>query len=421
MSDKHAIYSPSGAARWMSCAASVALSEHEPESRSAYATEGTAAHELAAKCLLNSEQAKTYVGTVIDAKGTPFTITDDMAENVQTYVDTINSYPATHRHIETKLSLEWITGEKDAEGTADAVIVENDGDYVILRVCDLKYGMGVEVEAEENPQLMMYALAAIRHFKAYLGGKKGFRVILEIHQVRTQDAPSRWETNPTRLAEFLKTVRESVSRAEATREFVRGGIGVISSSYEPNEKNCRFCKAKVNCPARKDIVRKSGANITNIPVVFEPINEDEKKGLAVVTDATPDEELAGYMRWVDTIEDWCSAVREKMMNRMLAGAEIPGWKMVLGRKGHRYWKSADEVDEYMKTKMRLTQDQRYKFKVISPTEAEKQYPEQYAKNLKAYVDQGDGKPKVVLATEKGVEYKPAQVDFIDLEKLEQYL
>ena len=89
MAKEHADLSPSSAGRWMKCAGSVVLSQGIEDKGSEYALEGTAAHDVAAMCLTSGADAAAYVGRLIDAKGTEVPVTEDMAENVQVYVDAV--------------------------------------------------------------------------------------------------------------------------------------------------------------------------------------------------------------------------------------------------------------------------------------------------------------------------------------------
>lgn len=161
----HAKLSPSSAERWMSCPGSVALNEGKDDNGSSYAAEGTAAHELAEKILrgnLGAAEAKGLVGLRAE-NGVEWT--DDMLRDVLKYTDQIHQIVESTGgtlHVEQKLPIWPWTDEAEAHGTADAVIVAGEE----LIVADLKFGMGVEVSAVDNKQLMLYALAALDKFDA---------------------------------------------------------------------------------------------------------------------------------------------------------------------------------------------------------------------------------------------------------------
>ena len=100
----------------------------------------------------------------------------DMAGHVQTYIDTVQEY-AKHGTliVEESLPIDHITGEKEAEGTADAVIVGDDE----LTVIDLKFGAGVTVSAFENGQLMIYGLGALEKYSLVSDFKRVRMVIVQ--------------------------------------------------------------------------------------------------------------------------------------------------------------------------------------------------------------------------------------------------
>jgi hypothetical protein len=162
----HARLSPSSAERWMTCAGSVPLSDGVVDEGSDFAAEGTAAHELAEKILLGADGA-ALVGQKAE---NDVLWTQDMLTDVMKYVTAISDIVTLggELHVEQKLSIEAITGEAGAHGTSDAVIVLGDE----LIVADLKFGRGVVVEADNNRQLMIYALAALRKFDPALFGEQ---------------------------------------------------------------------------------------------------------------------------------------------------------------------------------------------------------------------------------------------------------
>lgn len=157
----HAKLSPSSAKRWMTCPGSVELSKDRPDESSSFADEGTDAHELAARCLESGKNANDFLG---ETMGKGNVVGADMAYNVQAYVDYVRNMaseiPGAQLLVEQRLPIGHLTGEEGAKGTADVVILG--GEEII--VVDLKYGRGVAVEAEDNPQLQIYGLGAVREF-----------------------------------------------------------------------------------------------------------------------------------------------------------------------------------------------------------------------------------------------------------------
>ena len=159
MSDQHALLSASGAHRWLNCTPSAVLESGEPGSTSEAAEQGTAAHALAEHKLRKAlkQRSKRPVSTWHD---------DEMEEHTDDYVayvlEQFNTAKATcpdaNLLVEQRLDFSHIV--PGGFGTGDAVIIAEPR----LHIIDLKYGMGVLVEAEQNPQLMLYALGALHAF-----------------------------------------------------------------------------------------------------------------------------------------------------------------------------------------------------------------------------------------------------------------
>lgn len=157
----HALLSPSSAARWLRCPGSVAMSRGADDSSSAAADEGTCAHWVAENLLRGTHDARSVVG--LKEPSTGIVVTADMVQDVLpyvTYVQDLVTSTGGALHIEQRIAIGAITGEAGAHGTADAVIVTPDE----LVIVDLKFGRGVEVDAEENEQLMLYALGALAQY-----------------------------------------------------------------------------------------------------------------------------------------------------------------------------------------------------------------------------------------------------------------
>lgn len=164
--DRHAILGPSSAYKWMTCAGSVALEQAGgyKDSVGNAAKAGTFMHHVSAFCLEQHKNAVEFLGYKEVVEGVEFTFNAEMAELCQTYIDTVWNYVGTDGElfVEQQLDISWLTGEPDAVGTADAVVVRGSE----LVVIDLKTGHN-RVEAKNNHQLVIYSMAAL---KAYNDG-----------------------------------------------------------------------------------------------------------------------------------------------------------------------------------------------------------------------------------------------------------
>ena len=370
----HAKLSPSGAHRWMACPGSVALEAAFPDQSSAYAAEGTLAHTLASEHLDGSGlHPSQRIGEVHEVDGYMFTVDAAMADYVDNYCRLVREYAdGGLLLVEQRVPIEHVTGETGATGTSDAIIV--DTTKRTLYVVDLKYGMGVKVDAGDNPQLMMYALGAMEQCDQ-LG--EFDQVCMVIHQPRLNHVSEHW----IYVGDLWAFKRRAAEAAELTRQ--------PDAPLVPGEKQCRFCKAKATCPALR-------AEVTEVVSGSATLDE-----FLVPDMTTGDNYLSVAMSKVGLVEDWCKAVRAEVERRLLAGQTVDGFKLVEGRRGNRKWSDDAEVEALFKS-FRLRQDEMYDYSLISPTKAEKllkDTPKRWEK-AEALISRAEGKPSVAPATDK---------------------
>jgi hypothetical protein len=383
MIGKHAILSPSGAHRWMACPGSVFMEQGRPNRDSKYSAEGTAAHEVAAACLRSATRlVDFYVGKKAE---NGVEITEDMAAEVQKYVDFVRELMVSYGTdavllVEQGLPLEPLTGEEGAEGTGDVVMVTPDE----LVVVDLKFGMGHQVDAERNPQLMMYALAAW-HVWSLLQDFKTIRLI--VHQPRLNHV-SEWSCTVAELLAFGDVVATAAAACWAQFDANR------SIALAPGEDQCQWCKASGDCSAQDTtVLMDTGVG------EFEDLTATPEVGTT---------DLGIKLDKVHFIQDWCKKVQalgelELRAGNSVVGAEGP-YKLVRGRKGSRAWKDAVEVENTLKA-MRIKHDLMYDYKIVSPTRAQELAksgdlgPRNW-KKLQEYIHQSEGGLTVAKASDK---------------------
>ena len=362
-----------------------------PDKSGKDAAEGTAAHELRAMCLTTGDDARVYLGRIIEG----FEVTDEMADAVQRSIDVIRSILANNTdaelHVEVPLDISHITGEAGAKGTSDTVILLHSAQTLI--VDDYKHGRGVPVAAEDNEQLVIYAGAALAEFDL-VGDWQ--HITMRISQPRINN-DSEWTVTREHLEQML-------ARISATAERIRTG-SVETLTATPGEKQCRFCKARATCKALRDevsMVVTVNDFTAATPDEFLDMTLDKPYGYS--PDVDDAEWLSACMSKVDLIEDWCKAVRAETERRLLAGSDVPGFKLVEGRRGARKWSDEKVAEETLKA-MRVKHEQMYEYSLISPTTAEKLAkaevigPRQWPR-LKELITQSEGKPSVAPASDK---------------------
>jgi Holliday junction resolvase len=369
----------------MRCSGSLALEAGLPDTSSKFADQGTAAHELAAWALESGNNATAYLGRLIATDEHEFEVDDDMAANVQTYLDLVRSIvQGGELLVEQRVDFSHIVRVPDQGGTADAIILLEDEIVVI----DLKYGRGVRVDAQDNEQLKIYALGALA----------AFDLVADYKRVRTIIAQPRLNN----ISEAVYTIDELVQFAEHVGKRATIAIKLVDNKdeaynhLEPGEKQCQWCKAKPNCPKLaahvEDVVGHDFGYLTSP-------SADVDKMLGLSTTPLSDKMLA-----VDLIEDWCKAVRAETERRLFDGVPVPGFKLVEGKRGNRKWAKPADVETTLKS-MRLKVEEMYDFTLISPTTAEKlhkagtigvrQWP-----RLQELITQSEGKPSVAPESDK---------------------
>lgn len=384
----HARFSPSGASRWMACPGSLKMEEPFPRTSSKYADEGTAAHQLMEWCLCSGQDASAYAGRLIEVEetGRKFEVDEEMVLAVQGYCDYVRGLGGEEMLVEREVNIGGWLEQPDAFGTCDTLVVAGD----TLHVIDLKYGRGY-VPSEDNKQLMLYALGALDLLNLLYDIK---RVVLTIYQPRVSMKPDLYEVSIEDLEHFAATARVSAKVAAAQFE------GTISLSLNPSPEACLWCKAKAVCPA----LISANTNAVTTAADVSDFSDLTLETLPAALADVPGDVLAEALTKVDLMEMFCKAVRAETERRLFAGTEVPGFKLVEGKRGNRAWINAEEAELQLRS-MRLKVEEMYDLKLISPTTAEKLAkagtigPRQWKKLQDQYA-QAPGKPSVAPADDK---------------------
>ncbi|NLC41160.1 MAG: DUF2800 domain-containing protein [Clostridiaceae bacterium] len=362
----HALLSPSSAERWLACPPSARLNDKYEDPSSAYAEEGTLAHsfgEVLLKAALKqiSPQKK---GADLKKLRRHELYYKGMEDEVQEYVDyvlaeyeaALEADPAAEIFIEQKLDLSRFAPE--SFGTGDAVILCKDHVHVI----DLKFGRGIAVEADDNPQLKLYGLGAAEEF-GFLHDITEIRVT--IAQVRlgnmlTFNAP----------ANEVYAWGEEFVRPIAELAFAGGG------EFQVGE-HCRFCLHGAVCKPRAKHYEDAYDRAREIELSHE--------------------EIARYLTLIKDMVRWADTLKENALQMALAGEEIPQWKVVEGRSNRRVT-NEPEAARVLKAEG-LTDEEIYKLRGI--TELERRVgKKRFAEITQLYIEKPQGKPTLAPATDK---------------------
>ena len=300
----HALLSASGAHRWLNCTPSARLESDEPESTSAAAEQGTAAHALAEHKLRRAlkQRSKRPVSAWIDDEME--TLTDDYVAYVQEHVSIARETCGDPQVlIEQRLDFSHIV--PGGFGTGDCVIIAEP----TLQIIDLKYGQGVLVEAANNPQLMLYALGALHAFGILYDIET---VSVTIYQPRRGNVDT-WEISVAELEHWAETeVKPKAELAAAGKgEFCPGSW-------------CQFCRIAPTCRARAE------ANLALAKLEFAPPAE------------LSDSEIADVLTRIPQLKTWAADVEAYALSQAVnQGKRWTGFKLVAGRSVRKYTSETD--------------------------------------------------------------------------------
>lgn len=394
--DVHALLSPSGAKKWLSCAASLACEKDIPNTSGKAAVLGTAMHTIA-EVHLNAyirgnalplerevgayvlDEGKGQIKALISPMKGAVLITADMIEQVRKYTDYCKAIidVATYAKLEMRVNLTEVLhpGYEGVEtfGTADLVAVQElaNTDEHILIIGDLKTGRH-RVEAKENKQLMLYALGVYRRLKR----RYNITVVRLVIFQPCAGGASEWDISVEGLELFAKFAQKRALLA--LDAYSRGKKNLKASDFKPSVDGCQWCRFSEQCAARTKTVN---------AVLAEELEDD------FALELTPEQLVAEYEK-MPLLRQHIDKVEKAMAAALHSGKKVPGYKLVEGRPGNRAWKDAEKVAE-------LYGDKLTKEVLMSPTEAVKVISEE---ELKDFITRKPGAPCVATADDKRPEW-----------------
>lgn len=403
--DVHALLSPSGAKKWLSCAASLACEKDIPNTSGKSAVTGTACHTIA-EMHLNQyikgtalplerevgayvlDEGKGQIKALISPMKGAVLITADMIEQVRKYTDYCKAIidVATYAKLEMRVNLTDVLhpGYEGVQtfGTADLVAVQElaNTDEHMLIIGDLKTGRH-RVEAKENKQLMLYALGVYRRLKR----RYNITVVrLVIFQPYAGGA-SEWDISVEGLELFAKFARKRALLA--LDAYFRGKKNLKASDFRPSVDGCQWCRFSEQCAARTKTVNS---------VLAEELEDD------FALELTPEQLVTEYEK-LPLLRQHIDKVEKAMAAALHSGKKVPGYKLVEGRPGNRAWTNSEDVGDLL-CQWGL-EDKLTKHVLMPPTEAEKEIGHHDKwEILKNFITRKPGAPCVATADDKRPEW-----------------
>lgn len=368
---EHAVLSASSANRWLHCPPSVRLSEGYMDKASVFAMEGTSAHELCEYKLRSALGMEAENPTEnLDFYNTEM---EECAEGYATYIlELVEKAKKTCSDpvVMVEQRVDFSRYVPEGFGTADCIIIADE----TLNIVDYKHGKGVEVSAEDNPQMKLYALGALELFDCLYDISK---VQMTIFQPRLSNV----SVFVMDKADLLNWANDELT---AKAELAFEGKGELCCG-----EWCKFCKAKANCKERARV---------NMEMA-----QYEFRKSSLLTD----KEVVEILSRIDELTSWASDVKNFALEQAVRGKQWPGWKVVEGRSNRKY---TDEgaVAQVVKNAGYNPYDE----KIMGVTNMTKMLgKEKFNELLGDFVERPQGKPTLVPEDDNRPRMNTAKEDF----------
>ena len=373
MPDKHAVLSASSSERWIHCPPSARLCETYSDSGSDYAAEGTDAHTLC------EYRLKSALGVPAENPTESLSwYNEEMAECAEAYASYVLELVEAAKQLGStptvliEQQVDFSRWVNEGFGTADCIVIANH----TLNIVDYKHGKGVEVSAEHNSQMMLYALGALEIIDFIYDIEE---VQMTIFQPRKSNV-SIFRITKDELLEWANG--ELTEKAKLAFE----GKGEFSCG-----EWCRFCKAKAECRERANVNLEMARYEFQAPALLA------------------DEEIASILDKVDTLTAWASDIKEYALQQAVSGKNWTGWKLVEGRSNRKYTNEAIVADAVERAGF-----DPYERKVLGITAMQKMLGKSRFEELLApYIEKPQGKPTLVPESDKRPAMNTAKNDFME--------
>jgi len=370
----HALLSASSSHRWLNCPPSARLCENYEDKGSEYAAEGRSAHMLC--------EYKLKVALGIRAKDPTADLSfynaemEDCANGYAAYILELVEMAKQSCADPVVLIEQRLDFSKYVEGgfgTGDCLVIA-DG---TLHIVDYKHGQGVLVEAEDNPQMKLYALGALEIFDGIYDIDT---VSMTIYQPR-RDNVSIYTVFKESLYQWAEEI------LKPTAELAYAGDGEFNCG-----EWCLFCKVKHECRARAE----RNLELSRYDFKLPPLLEDD--------------EVENILGKIDGLISWASDIKDYALQAALGGKQWNGWKLVEGRSNRRYTDEAAVADAVSAAGF-----DPYERKVLGITAMTSLLgKKRFEEVLGSYIEKPPGKPTLVPNTDKRPRIQTADDDFSEV-------
>lgn len=313
---------PSSADRWSACPGSVTLSIGKRSKTERYSVEGTVAHALLAECLQFGLTPESSLGKSHTHEGFTVEIDQDMVDGVNAALSEINDLCAARPGWTWMIEHTVSSSKFPTRGDIDFGLLSPCRSKVVI--FDFKYGAGVMVPTERNPQVMTYGVVLMESNPDL----DDFTFVVVQPRARTGKTVKYWMAPGQTVREWAERMVEaakSIQRAHETR-------AQIDPELLREGDHCRWCPAKVECPRLQGFAAK---------VIETPKSTIREFGSG---------ECRDWLDRLDAIETWCSAVRGRAHQLLEEGEPITGWKLVASVGNRRWAKPTNEILDVLRDK-----------------------------------------------------------------------
>ena len=399
--EEHALLSASSSHKWLVCPPSVRLEEQFENKTSPYMAEGTLAHaicELKARNYFIEAMTKRKFNSEMKKLKQDENYQEEMENYTDTYIDYLKEIAmrsGIKPTVAIEMKVDYSKYAKEGFGTADCLMLVGNDLYVI----DFKYGKGVPVSSEENPQLKLYALGALEKYKIIYQ-------IENIHLCIVQPRLNNISEYELKREDLEKWGNEVVIPI-AQKAYL--GIGDYASG-----EHCRFCKARGCCATRTE---------RNLKAIedFKPVEYDKKQKNTnldkVVKGILTNNEIGTILTQTADVESWVKDLRSYALDCILKGENVDGWKAVSWR-SNRILVDQDKAFKVI-TDYGIDEALLYERKPLSITELEKLLgKKEFEKLVGDYIEKPKGAPTLAPISDKRENYKlsSAKEDFAEREE-----